>query len=483
MSENVNVFSTARQMLRALRAKEVSARQLLELHLQQIERWDGTLNSVVVRDFDRARRDADAADARFAAGDDAALLGLPVTLKESIDVAGLPTTAGVAERRDHVAAADALTVRRLRIAGAVVVGKTNVCTWLADYTGDNPIYGRTSNPWDLSRTSGGSSAGSAALASGMAPIEIGSDLGGSIRVPAAYCGLVGHKPSETLVPNSGHFPGSPLPNAAWCLSAQGPHARSAGDVRLALDVVMGPDVGDDVARRFVLPPPRRTRLADFRLAVLPVQPWLPVDADILAAADSLFDRLRKLGTRVDVLQPPQLGDLRQMHRLYRRMMYALISVRWSDELRRAQIADKEARPDEFFHADARGIRATAADYLQWHGQREVYRDALRTFFADYDLLLTPMTLTTAFKHTTAPVPDRKLLIGDRAAEFEWMSFYPGLATLPGHPATAFPIGLSSEGLPMGLQAIGPFLEDYTPLHFAELLEQEFGGFVVPPMLR
>jgi amidase len=476
----IDTFSPATEMMRQLRSREISAVELLDAHLHRIEQLDGRINSIVVRDFERARNDARVADEQRAGGIDTSLLGLPVTVKESIDLAGLPSTAGVPERRGHAAPVDALTVRRLRAAGAIVVGKTNVCTWLADYTGDNPVYGRTINPWNAARTSGGSTAGSAALAAGLIPLELGSDLGGSIRVPAAFCGLVGHKPSETLVPNSGHFPGSPLPNAAWCLSMQGPHARTAADVRLMLEVISGPDVGDDVARQFEMPAPRHEKLSDFRVAVLPPVDWLPVDRSVLEGQQRMVDRLRGIGVSVETIAPP-FGELRDFHRLYRRMMSALISARWPAALREQNVADRLSRADEFFRADADGFRATAGDYLSWHGQREIYRDAYRSFFRNHDILLTPMALVPAFEHTAVPVPDRILRIDGRDALFDWMSFYPGLATLPGHPATAFPAGFSADGLPVGLQAIGPFLEDYTPLRFVELIEQTWGGFVRPSM--
>ena len=472
-------FNSAIDTLARLRTREFSAVELLDAHLQRIDRINGQINSIVVRDFKRAEADARHADELRSSGSDAPLLGLPITVKESIDVAGLPSTAGVPDRKGHVATADAMTVRRLRAAGAIVIGKTNVCTWLADYTGDNPVYGQTVNPWNPARTSGGSSAGSAALCAGLTAIDLGSDLGGSIRVPASFCGLVGHKPSETLVPNSGHFPGSPLPNAAWCLSMQGPLARSAADARLALDVISGPDIGDDVARRFTLPAPRHQQLRDFRVAVLPPVDWLPVDACILDAQQRLIDQLSRAGARVETVSP--FPDLRAFHRLYRNLMSALVSIAWPPALREMKITDRLSRADEFFHADAAGFRATAADYLFWHSQRELYRQAYRAFFADHDILITPMTLTPAFEHTSVPVPDRKLKIGNREAEFEWMSFYPGLATLPGHPATAFPAGFSADGLPIGLQAIGPFLEDHTSLKFAELMENEWGGFVRPQL--
>src|SRR4051794_38637267 len=271
---NLHAFSTAMQMLRALRAREISATELLDLHHRRIARLDGPLNSIILLQADSARREATAADLARTSGADRPVLGVPVTIKESIDVVGTASTAGVTARAEHRAARDAATVARLRAAGAVILGKTNVCPYLADFIADNPIYGRTNNPWDLTRTPGGSSGGSAALAAGFTPLDLGSDLGGSIRIPAAFCGLWGHKPSEAAVPNSGHFPGSALPSFATIMAAQGPLARSAADLEVALDVIAGPDVGMDAAWRLQFPPARHKRLQGFRVAVLPWLDWL-----------------------------------------------------------------------------------------------------------------------------------------------------------------------------------------------------------------
>lgn len=477
--DELDAFSSAEQMGRALRGRECSASELLEAHVRRIERFDPPLNSIIVRDFERARRDADLAGQRLARGDSSPWLGIPITVKESIDMEGLPSTAGVPQRRGHVAPRDATNVARLRAAGAVILGKTNVCTWLADFTADNPVYGRTNSPFDLKRTPGGSSGGSASLAAGLCAMDLGSDLGGSLRVPAAFCGLWGHRPSETTVPNSGHFPGSPRPNAAAVMAIQGPQARSAIDLELALDAIAGPDVGMDVGWKLRLPPPRHDRLADFRVAILPQQPWLAVDWQIMAALDRLAADLARLGARVQQVQPAGI-DPAESYALFRRMMAVMVSSRWPAE-RQAEVAARKRASGERFQAEeARGLEATSGDYLIWHEQRETLRAAWRDFFRDFDLLLTPATLGPAFEHTEVPPAERKLHIDGREIEFDYTSLYPGLSNLPGLPATAFPMGMNDAGLPIGLQAIGPFLEDRTPIRFAQLMEHEFGGFVPPP---
>src|SRR6266550_932240 len=254
MSDRVHAFATATDMLAALRARRVSAVELLELLRQRIERHNPELNAIVEPDFERARRDAEAADARRARGEDAPLLGLPMTLKESINVRGLRTTAGMAQWKDFRSEHDAPVTTRVKGAGAVVMAKTNVPQMLSDWQSSNPVYGRTNNPWDLSRTPGGSTGGgAAALAAGLTPLEFGSDIGGSIRVPAAFCGVYGHRPSETAMPRSGQFPIPPRPNPASVMGVVGPLARSAADLQLAMDVIAGPAVGEDIAWQLNMP--------------------------------------------------------------------------------------------------------------------------------------------------------------------------------------------------------------------------------------
>src|SRR5262245_37684026 len=274
MTITVDAFSTATEMLAALRARQVSSVELLDLHRRRIERYNPTLNALVEQDFDRAYAAAREADARRARGENAPLLGLPMTLKESFNVVGLRTTCGMPVWADFRSQHDAPVTARVRAAGGVIMAKTNVPQMLVDWQSANPVYGRTNNPWDLARTPGGSTGGgAAALAAGLTPLEYGSDIGGSIRVPAVFCGVYGHRPSETALPRSGQFPVPPLPNAAFVLGVQGPMARSAADLELALDVAGGPEVGEDTAWRLAIPPARRERLTDFRVAILPPIDW------------------------------------------------------------------------------------------------------------------------------------------------------------------------------------------------------------------
>jgi len=487
MSDRIDAFATATDMLAALRARRISAVELLELHRRRIERHNPQLNAIVEPDFERARRDAEAADARRARGEDAPLLGLPMTLKESINVRGLRTTVGMTRFKDFRSEHDAPLTARVKDSGATVMAKTNVPPMLSDWQSSNPVYGRTNNPWDLGRTPGGSTGGgAAALAAGLTPLEFGSDIGGSIRVPAAFCGVYGHRPSETAMPRSGGFPIPPMPNAAVVMGVQGPMARSGDDLELALDVAVGPEVGEDVAWKIALPPARRDRLAGFRVAVLPVLDWVPVDAEVTAALDGLASSLGRLGCQVKVTQPDALGDHRQHYALYLTLLAAVTSARVPAADRRARLDVMRTREDEWSRASQRGIESAAPDYVSWFGQREQYRAAWRAFFREWDVLLMPAFLAQAYPHWDKPFPPtpesikKTLDVNGKPVLEEMGLFCASVATLAGQPSTAFPAGRSRGGLPIGLQAIGPYLEDRTPIRFASLVGRELGGFVAPP---
>ena len=486
-SVDIDPFASATEMLDALRARRVSALELLELHLQRIERYNPILNAIVTLDRENARRAAAAADRVRSRGEDDALLGLPLTIKDSIDVRKLPSTAGSTAFADNRPDVDGLLAARVRAAGAVIMGKTNLAYRLSDWQTANPLFGRTNNPWDSQRTPGGSTGGgAAAVAAGLTPMEFGSDWIGSIRIPAAFCGIYGHKPSETAFPRSGQFPAPQLFNPAVVMTVQGPLARSAEDLELAFSVAAGPDVGEDVAWQLHMPPARHKRLSDYRVAILPPIPWLPVDNEILNHLENLTSALGRIGTYVKVAQPEGFGDLRDHHKL----TLSIISAQANSLMPKAERCDLTERiyadGDEFDVAWANGLIANAAGYLDWVGEREKYRAAYRSFFREWDVLIAPITLSLPFPHTKGssiwiPPWERCILVvNGQEVNYGWQAVYPGLANLSGLPATAFPVGLSHSGLPIGLQAIGPYLEDHTPIQFAELVAREFGGFRYPP---
>lgn len=481
MTREWDAFATAGEMLRALQRREIGAVELLELHQERIARHNPTLNAIVTPNEQEARRSAEAADAARGRGEEAPLLGLPLTIKDCIYVRGLPTTGGVVERAQAISEEDAPLAARVRAAGSVLLGKTNVPPYASDWQSSNPLFGRSNNPWDLGRTPGGSTGGgAAAVAAGLTPLEFGGDFGGSIRLPAAFCGIYGHKSSETALPRYGHFPSTNTSNGATAMAVQGPLARDAGDLELALDVIAGPVLGEDTAWRIEIPPARHERLSAYRVAMLPTVPWLPVDAEITAALETLAGRLRQAGAKVETAQPESFGDLRAYYKLYRSLFAAISSTGRPAEGRQREAEALRARGDEFATAWADGVVASASDYIIWFSRREGYRAAYRAFFRDWDILLAPITLGPAFPHTEAPIDQRHLEINGRPVDYGLQLVYPGLANLSGQPATAFPVGLTRAGLPIGLQAIGPYLEDRTPIRFAGLVAREFGGFQPPP---
>jgi len=479
----MNPFSTATEMMHALRERKISAVELLDLHIKRIEEFDGKLNAVVIRDFDRARQGAEETDGARARGEDGLLLGIPMTVKESFHVEGLETCIGLPDFKGWKPDGNALTVQRLLDAGASIMGKTNIPMWLADWISDNPVYGRTNNPWDLSRSPGGSSGGSsAAVAAGLSPLELGSDIGGSVRVPANFCGVYGHRPSDSALPRTGQSPNRPrLPNPTVWMGVQGPLARSAEDLELMFDVLAGPDIGEDAGWRLEIPEARHTSLADFRIAVMPPVPWLPVDDEILEAQNNLVGVLEAAGANVSVTQPDLFGDLEDMFGLYYRLLNATMLGVLPREQRERDANLARQRSGRTGIAMAEGLLADVGQYRDWFTRREYYRDSYRRFFTQWDILLCPAINALAIPHQDYSVPNAERIIEVAGEEipYEHLIVYPAVATLSGQPSTAFPLGLSSNGLPLGLQAIGPYLEDRTPMRFAGLIAHEIGGFQPP----
>ncbi|MFK7965173.1 MAG: amidase family protein [Burkholderiaceae bacterium] len=484
----IDHYSSAREMLAALSARKISASDLLELHIGRIQAHDSAINAVVVRDFERAREQAKTASAT--ASDSQPLAGLPMTIKESINISGLPTCAGIEQARNFVSAHDGLTAHRLKSAGAVLMGKTNIPVELADWQSNNPVYGRTCNPYRLDRSPGGSSGGSsAALAAGFTPLEVGSDIGGSVRVPAAFCGVFGHRPSETALARSGQFPVPPMYNPMQLLGVQGPMARTPGDLRLAMDVLAGPEIGEEVAWQIKLPAPRREKLKEYRVAMLPTPEWVPMDPSIRQAKHALIESLATEGCQVTEAQPDAFGDWREYWQLYMRLLGAMLGARAPADVRAERIAYLKEVDNDSSLLFCDGMSADVQQLFAWIGQRNEIRLSWQRFFKDFDVVVAPAVMRNAYEHIDLPgspiISAAKLNIevDGKTLPYTEQLFYPGLCTLPGLPSTAFPVGKDPDGLPIGLQAIGPYLEDHTPLHFLECLEQAgISNFSPPPSL-
>ena len=481
------MYQTAGDLVEALASRQVSSRELVDAAFARIEALDPKINAVVVRDFDRARTAADAADAALERGERQPLLGLPMTVKEQFNIAGLPTTWGFPKFKDWRPDADALAVQRLKAAGTIILGKTNVPLNLGDWQSYNEIYGATNNPWDLTRSPGGSSGGgAAALAAGFVPLEFGSDIGGSLRAPAHFCGVFSHKPSLDLVPQRGALPPqTPAIPVRGDLAVIGPMARSAADLALELAVVAGPDeLMEGIGYKVALPPPRHDKLADFRVLVIDEHPLCPTASSIRTALDGLAKRLGKAGCTI-LRASPNLPDLALTSRVYRELLSAFFSADLPPDTReRIEAAAKALSPDEQSLA-ASGLRGATISHPEWIRQSRIrggLRGRWQALFQEVDVVLCPPMPTTAFPHDHSPGFARKLEVDGAKIPYFDQSVWAGLATLNGLPATTMPIGHDDGGLPVGVQIIGGFLDDRTTIAFAGLLEREFRGFTPPPNL-
>jgi amidase len=479
-------FKTAVGCSAALKAKQVSAVELAQDAIARIERHDAKINAVCVRDFARGLEAARAADAALARGETKPLLGLPMTVKESYNVAGLPTTWGFPPQKDFRPPEDALSITRVKDAGGVILGKTNVPVGLGDWQSYNDIYGTTNNPYDLGRTPGGSSGGSAAaLAAGYGPLSLGSDIGGSLRVPAFHCGVFAHKPTFGLAAPRGHtpppFPPLPLDRG---MAVIGPMARSAADLSLLLDVIAGPDPLDTgVAYQLTLPRPRHNALKDFRVLVIDTDRVMPTSVSVHTAIEKLAGNLGKVGVTV-ARESPLLPDFAASSRLYMRMLMSFLGAFFPPEtIARVQAGAAQLRPDDTSLAAER-LRGMVLSHRAWvldEGAQGRLRAQWRELFKTFDAVICPIMPTPAYPHDHSPEQEmRRIDIDGKPYPYPDQLAWPGIATLPGLPATAIPVALSPEGLPIGVQIVGPWLEDRTPLRLAELIEREFGGFVPPP---
>jgi amidase len=472
-------FNSATEQLEALQHDEVTSLDLVEATIARIEEVDGNINAVAVRDFDRARQAAVDADRERAAGGHRPLLGVPVTVKEAFDVEGLPTTWGLPGTHPP-ACADSALVERLRAAGAIIVGKTNVAMMLGDWQTVNPVFGLTSNPWDTSRTPGGSSGGgAAAVATGMTAVDFGSDLAGSLRIPAAFCGVLAHRPSHGLVPMRGFAP--PMaPRTAIVQSVDqatvGPIARHAADLRLALDVIAGPDTEYATAYRLALPAPRHRALREFRVLLLDTHPMVPTSSDIRRALTDLGNRLEREGCTVGrtVEEIPEMTDLTQTFAALLMSMLGVDTPEGSYAAASARSKKEGGNPQD------RSMTMSHREWVWLDRHRLELSACWRKTFERWDVVACPVAPTTAFRHDKRPFEQRTIEVNGSHVGYDTVPLWAALATPCGLPATTVPLGYDSVGLPVGAQIIGPRFEDYTTLAFAELLDSALGfGFSAP----
>ena len=460
----MNSFATAAGMAAAIREKTISARELVELTFRRIDAVNPDVNAIVWDLREPALARAAEADQALAKGHvRGPLHGVPITIKESFAYRGSANTWGLPDLRDALSPRTAIAIERLEAAGAIVVGKTNVAVMLADWQSYNPIYGTTNNPWDRSRTSGGSTGGgAAAVSTGMGALTMGSDLSGSIRIPAHFCGVYGHKPSLGLVSMDGHQPGpwDGAPGPPMDLAVAGPMARDARDLAVALQALAGPNRDDAKAWAWRMPAPRHTRLKDFRVGYVVDDPIAPIASDVRAAYEKLVSALSKTGVTMHEGWPDGV-DVRGASETYGFLLMSLVTADFSGK-----------RPSKYDHA--RWLRETM--------QRLAFRAIWQRYFERVDVFLLPSSFTAAFPHDHGNPIDKRVVKTPEGSRpyVQDSAYWISMASLSGLPATVAPIGLTAGGLPVGIQILAPMWEDGTSIEFAALLSEVTGGFVAPP---
>jgi amidase len=470
---------SAIELAAAIGCRDVSSREALTHLVERADRLDGPLNIVVTRDLEGAFAAADAADAATARGEQTGPLhGVPITVKDSFSTAGMRTTSGAPELAEHVPVEDAAPVAALRRAGAVIWGKTNLPIYAGDMQSYNEVFGTTSNPWDVERTPGGSSGGSAAaLAARFTPLEIGSDIGGSIRLPAHMSGVYGHKPSYAIVPAHGQIPGPPGTLTQADIAVAGPMARTVADLDLALGLMSGPDRWNSPAWRLELPPPRGSELSQMRVASWFEDDACSLDPEVGTVLHGFVDRLEDVGCQVQREVTPGF-DLAKAAERFQALVNAAVSGGYSP-----------AQMDEFALAEGNDPiavtkRQTGMRHRQWLSHNEgrlQLRRRFETFFESYDILLLPVMPCVAFRHDhTQPISGRTVYTETGPRPYWELNRWMAPAGACYLPATVVPAGLAKSGLPVGVQIVGPYLHDRTTLAFAAAAEAVLGPCPTPP---
>ncbi|HVY06465.1 MAG TPA: amidase [Burkholderiales bacterium] len=474
-------YLSAKKLAAFIRRGKVGSAELLELYLERLDRFNPKLNAIVVLDVKRARERARKADRDAKKGNwHGPLHGLPMTVKESFDLAGHPTTWGRADMKGNVAGANALAVQRLMDAGAIVFGKSNVPALLSDWQTFNPVYGTTNNPWDVTRVPGGSSGGAAAaLAAGLTGMELGSDIGASIRNPAHYCGVFGHKPTFKLCPIAGH--NLPPNIAVKDMLVIGPMARSADDLEISLKLIGQPDDVEARGVKVMLAKPK-TDVRKLKVAVLTTAATAEVDDSVQAAIEAAAKTFAKHGAKVSDTARPDF-DLHEAHRTFIHLLRGATSSALSDEqfARQRELDAKTPAGDDRYeawmmHANTMPVR----EWHAWNEKREQIRRAWAAFFREWDILLCPAAATAAFPHNQKGERwERMVMVNGKPQPSTTQMFwagYPGMAFLP---STVAPAGFSKEGLPIGVQIVGPLFGDLATIAAARFLEREHQAFMAP----
>jgi amidase len=461
--DDAAAFAPAHELARSIREREISSRELLDTYVDRVERLNAPVNAVVTLDVDRARAAAARADDSIARGEPIGPLhGLPITIKDALETEGIRSTGGAVELTDHVPTVDAIAVARVKAAGAIVFGKTNVPRWSGDLQTYNEIFGTTNNPWSLDRTPGGSSGGAAtSVASGFTSFEIGTDIGGSVRIPSHCCGVFGLKPSFGVVPQRGYLDHVGGGTTDADINVFGPLARSARDLDLLLDVLAGPVDADAVGWRLDLPPARFDSPAAVRIGVWFDDDAAPVDREYRALLGAAADRLADAGAEVEDTHPPV--DLTEQVALFNAMILPAISP------------SLEADQQDVLSGSHR-------QWLRFEEQRVALRRVWADWYEQHDLLLCPVMGLPAFAHQQRDdFMTRRVLINGKSRSYVELVSWTGLIGITGHPSAVPPIGRTTAGIPVGMQIVGAYLRDRDAVAGARIVEDLLGGFTPPPL--
>ena len=484
MGEQPLGLLSATELTKKLRDREVSSRELLEHYRDRSAKHNGDLNAIVTVDEDAQTAALDADNRLAGDGDKPPLLGLPMTIKDAIATEGIRSTGGAVELADHVPDADAEVVGRVRSAGAVVFGKTNLPRWSADVQAYNEIFGTTNNPWDLTCGPGGSSGGAAAAVSaGLTGADIGTDIGGSIRLPAHFAGVCGHKPSFGIVSQLGYISHPTYQTGEPDVNVVGPLARSVDDCELLLDVIAGPRSDLTSAWKLELPAPRHADATGFRVAAHLDDPAVPVSSEVAAALELAVQAVEGSGVAVNRAAWPDDLDFADIVDVGLPLISAATSpARGGEQFKELQ----QIVLDPSGHPETMQMRAAATamfhrDWLLLTERREQNRHKWTSFFRDFDVLLAPVAHVAAFPHTQAgTLYDRTLTVDGVERPYTEVIMWTSQFGYVGLPSTVVPVAITPRGVPVGIQVVGPHLGDRTTLKFARLLENLLGGYQVPP---
>ena len=483
-------YYSAAELAAMLQQRQITSAELLECFIERVESYNHKINAVVATDYKRAREQAKAADAAIAKGEIwGPLHGLPMTVKDTFETTSMPTTSGFRKLENHRAPKDADVVERLTAAGAIIFGKTNVPELAMDLQTYNKVYGTTNNPWHLNHTPGGSSGGSAAaLASGFTPLEVGSDIGGSIRIPANYCGLFGHKPSFGVVPMRGHIPGVPGQLSSVDLPVAGPLARTAEDLAMAMDILVQPDMFERKGAKIQLPEARHKKLQDFKVACWIDEAIAPIDNNVRRVLFNYIEKLRSAGVDVNVNARPTI-EFQQSLNMYLQLLGSAISGSFDDfqhmGIRSAANLSKFAEKyllvkNHALYNLLQGVGISHRNWMKLNEARYKVRQKWEEFFQSYDVLLAPVTPTAAIPHQQeGNLVSRRIQVNGESRAYLESLFWIHQASAGYLPATVAPAGRTDAGLPVGIQIMGAYMEDKTTIEFAGLAAEVAGGFEWP----